>query len=293
MASGVSFKVGWSRAQLQSTGYNFIKNAYLLYTYVWVNILNHYYNHIITKISRVIVGIRTWSLYNSRSQSPQWLRTASKEANSANLLWNLVLFFLTDRPFRETAWTFESRESQFLSLFHFVSLSLSLSLCLSLIALDSLTFLQPSTNDFMVVKMTSYTSKGSNNDNQCGQIGWFITLWVNFQSPWQQLFCLKCQHILGIFCKFVKFFHFTIKILFGQLFTGHTDDNNFYLLYLAELFDVFVWLLLFYLLLRLIGIGLVLASKFSSATGNSNFVIYITRTSREEIWNILYWRPSQ
>ena len=175
----------------------------------------------------------------------------------------------------------------------FLSLSLSLSLCLSLIALDSLTFLQPSTNDFMVVKMTSYTSKGSNNDNQCGQIGWFITLWVNFQSPWQQLFCLKCQHILGIFCKFVKFFHFTIKILFGQLFTGHTDDNNFYLLYLAELFDVFVWLLLFYLLLRLIGIGSVLASKFSSATGNSNFVIYITRTSREEIWNILYWRPSQ
>ena len=33
--------------------------------------------------------------------------------------------------------------------------------------------------------------------NQCDRIGRFITLWATFQSPWQQLFCQNCQHILG------------------------------------------------------------------------------------------------
>ena len=65
---------------------------------------------------------------------------------------------------------------------------------------------------------------------QCDQIERFIGLWATFQSPWQQLFCPKCQHILGNFCKFVKIFHFTCKILFWatlidiwRFFTGHTD----------------------------------------------------------------------
>ena len=49
---------------------------------------------------------------------------------------------------------------------------------------------------------------------QCDQIGRFITLWATFQSPWKQLFCPKCQQILSNFC---KIFHFTSKILFGQL----------------------------------------------------------------------------
>ena len=53
---------------------------------------------------------------------------------------------------------------------------------------------------------------------QCDQIGRFITLWATFQSPWQQLFCTKCQHSLGNFCKLVKIFHFISKILFEQLF---------------------------------------------------------------------------
>ena len=47
---------------------------------------------------------------------------------------------------------------------------------------------------------------------QCDQIGRFITLWGTFQ-----LFCPNCQTILGHFCKFVKIFHFTSKILFGRL----------------------------------------------------------------------------
>ena len=36
---------------------------------------------------------------------------------------------------------------------------------------------------------------------KCDQNGRFITLWVTFQSLWQQLFCPKCKHILGNFCK--------------------------------------------------------------------------------------------
>ena len=58
-------------------------------------------------------------------------------------------------------------------------------------------------------------------NKQCDQIGRFITLWATFQSPWQQLFCPKCQHIWGNFCKFVKIFHFTSKILIGELFFRH------------------------------------------------------------------------
>ena len=49
------------------------------------------------------------------------------------------------------------------------------------------------------------------------RLGDFFTLWATFQSPWQQLFCPNCQHILGNFCKFVKIIHFARKILFGQL----------------------------------------------------------------------------
>ena len=68
---------------------------------------------------------------------------------------------------------------------------------------------------------------------QSDQIGRFITLWATFQRSWQQLFYPKCQHILGNFCKFVKIFHFTSKILFGatfidiwRFFTGHTARNS-------------------------------------------------------------------
>ena len=52
---------------------------------------------------------------------------------------------------------------------------------------------------------------------QCDQIGPFITLCATFQSPCQQLFCPNCKHILGNFCKFLKIFHFTSKIFYGQL----------------------------------------------------------------------------
>ena len=46
---------------------------------------------------------------------------------------------------------------------------------------------------------------------------WAIfTLWVTFQSPWQQLFVPNCQHILGNFCKFVKIFHFMAKSFLGN-----------------------------------------------------------------------------
>ena len=48
-------------------------------------------------------------------------------------------------------------------------------------------------------------------------MGRFITLWATFQSMWQQLFCPNCLHIFGNFCKFVKIFHSTSKILFGRL----------------------------------------------------------------------------
>ena len=51
----------------------------------------------------------------------------------------------------------------------------------------------------------------------CDQMGRFITLWATFQSMWQQLFCPNCLHIFGNFCKFVKIFHSTSKILFGRL----------------------------------------------------------------------------
>ena len=70
------------------------------------------------------------------------------------------------------------------------------------------------------------------DEEQCDQIWRFIILWASFQSPGQQLFCQNCQHILGNFRKGVKIFHFTRKILFGQLFrdiwqllTGHTDEE--------------------------------------------------------------------
>ena len=51
---------------------------------------------------------------------------------------------------------------------------------------------------------------------------------ATFQSPWQQLFCPKCQHILGNFCKFVRIYHFTSKIVLcnfidiWRFLTGHT-----------------------------------------------------------------------
>ena len=60
--------------------------------------------------------------------------------------------------------------------------------------------------------------KVSCNQKQCDQIGQFITLWATFQSPWQQLFCPNCHHILGNFCKFVKIFHFTSQILLGNFY---------------------------------------------------------------------------
>ena len=55
------------------------------------------------------------------------------------------------------------------------------------------------------------------------RFGDFLILRATFQSSGQQLFCPNHQHILGNFCEGVKIFHFTKEILFGQLFTGHTD----------------------------------------------------------------------
>ena len=68
--------------------------------------------------------------------------------------------------------------------------------------------------------------------NQCDQIGWFIGLWANFQSLWQQLIS-QISHIMGNFCKGVKIFIFSREIIFGQLFidiwwllTGHTAVDS-------------------------------------------------------------------
>ena len=84
------------------------------------------------------------------------------------------------------------------------SLSLSLPLSLSHTLIGNLSLVHS-----LNLSVSSY---------QCDQIGRFIILSATFQSPWQQLFCPNCQHILGNFCKGDKIFYFTRKILLGNFY---------------------------------------------------------------------------
>ena len=57
-----------------------------------------------------------------------------------------------------------------------------------------------------------------NDARQCDQIG----LW-QLLKPWPTINLLKSPTFLGSFFKGVKIFPFSSEIIFGQLFTGHTD----------------------------------------------------------------------
>ena len=69
----------------------------------------------------------------------------------------------------------------------------------------------------------NYHSSNIGTLDQCGQIGRFITLWANFQSLWQQLFCPNCQHFKAIFVRVSKTLIFSSKFLFGQLLQAFGD----------------------------------------------------------------------
>ena len=53
---------------------------------------------------------------------------------------------------------------------------------------------------------------------KCDQNGRFITLWVTFQSLWQQLFCPKGLHIFGIFENLSKSFILLAKSFLGNFY---------------------------------------------------------------------------
>ena len=65
---------------------------------------------------------------------------------------------------------------------------------------------------------------GTSKFGQCDQIGQFIELWrTNFLKPFATLNLSKSPTFLGNFCKGVKIYHFSCKIIFGQILLTFGD----------------------------------------------------------------------
>ena len=54
--------------------------------------------------------------------------------------------------------------------------------------------------------------------SQCDQIGRLFILWATCQSPWQQLFCPNCRHILSIFVNLSKSLILLAKSFLGNFY---------------------------------------------------------------------------
>ena len=72
--------------------------------------------------------------------------------------------------------------------------------------------------------MSTKRSKKSGQDivNCVTRLGNFLHFGQLLKACGNNYFA-QIAHILGNFCKGVKIFHFSSEIIFGQLFTGHTN----------------------------------------------------------------------